>query len=92
MGPVDLFLHFLGFAAPALVVAAILAPAGRILLGRQRGGLGWWQQLALNGLVGVAVLALALWHFGVDGKMASYATLVGAVALAQWAGGGGWRA
>jgi len=92
MGPVDLFLHFLSFAAPALAVAAVLAAGGRILLRRQRGLVSWWMQLILNSAVGIAVLALGLWHFGVDGKMATYAALAGAVALTQWAGGGGWRA
>jgi len=92
MGPVDLFLHFLSFAAPALAVAAILAAGGRILLRRPRGLVSWWMQLVLNSMVGIAVLALGLWHFGVDGKMATYAVLVCAVALTQWGGGGGWRA
>jgi hypothetical protein len=40
----------------------------------------------------VAVLAAGLWHFGVDGKMATYAGLVAAVATAQWLGSRGWKA
>lgn len=91
MGPFDVFLHLLGFAAPALALAAFLAAAGPMLLRRPRAAVRWWWQLALNAAVGVAVLAVGLWHFGVDGKMATYAALVVAVAVTQWAGSGGWR-
>lgn len=91
MGPFDVLLHLLGFAAPAFALAALLVLAGP-LLRRARPLVAWWVQLALNCAVGVAVLALGLWHFGVDGKMATYAALVLAVAATQWAGSGGWRA
>ncbi len=91
MGPIDVFLHLLGFAAPALALAALLVLAGPVLLRRPRGLVPWWVQLALNGAVGIAVLAVGLWQFGVDGKMATYAALVAAVAVTQWAGSGGWR-
>jgi hypothetical protein len=40
----------------------------------------------------VLVLAAGLWHFGVDGKMATYAALVIAVASCQWICDPGWRA
>lgn len=91
MGPIDALLHLLGFAAPAFALAALLVLAGPFLLRRPRRPLAWWVQLALNAAVGVAVLALGLWYFGVDGKMATYAALVCAVAATQWAGSGGWR-
>ena len=91
MGPFDVFLHLLSFAAPAFALAAILVLAGPVLLRRPRGLVPWWGQLALNSLVGIAVLALGLWYFGVDGKMATYAALVLATAITQWVGGGGWR-
>lgn len=91
MGPFDVFLHLLGFVAPAFALAAILVLAGPLLVRRPRRPVPWWVQLAINSMVGVAVLALGLWHFGVDGKMATYAALVFAAAVAQWVGGGGWR-
>ena len=91
MGPFDVFLHLLSFAAPALALAAFLVVTGPLLLRRPRRPVPWWVQLALNSAVGVAVLALGLWHFGVDGKMSTYAALVFAVAATQWAGSGGWR-
>ena len=51
----------------------------------------WWLQSAINSIVGVLVLAAGLWHFGVDGKMATYAALVLAVASCQWVTSRGWR-
>jgi hypothetical protein len=41
--------------------------------------------------VGVAVLAAGLWFFGRDGKMATYAALVVAVATCEWIGRRAWR-
>ena len=92
MGSIDVVFHLLSFAAPALALALIMALAGRVLLPQQRVLLSSLGQLALNAVVGVAILALGLWHFGVDGKMATYAALVVGVAAAQWVGGAGWRA
>lgn len=91
MGPIDVLLHLLGFAAPALALAALLVVAGPMVLRRPRRLFSWWVQLALNGTVGIAVLTLGLWYFGVDGKMATYAVLVFAVAATQWIGSRGWR-
>lgn len=92
MGALDIFFHLLSFAAPALAVAVLVALAARLLLRRQRALVPWWGQVALNAIVGVAVLALGLWHFGVDGKMSTYAGLVAGVAVAQWVALAGWRA
>jgi hypothetical protein len=91
MGSFDIVFHLLSFAAPALALALVMAFAARVLLPQQRALLSSWAQLALNAAVGVGVLALGLWHFGVDGKMATYAALVVAVATAQWVGVAGWR-
>jgi hypothetical protein len=91
MSPLDTAFHFLGFAAPALFVALAVAFGAR-WVGGGAGGLPRWRQFAMNFTVGVAALAFGLWHFGVDGKMASYAGLVAAVATAQWLGSRGWKA
>lgn len=91
MGPIDVLFHLLSFAAPALALALALALGVRVLLPQRPLLLSWWAQLALNAVVGVAVLALGLWHFGVDGKMATYAALVIGTAAAQWVGVAGWR-
>lgn len=90
MSPLDIVLHLMGFMAPAFFVALALVFGSRIAGGRPQ-PLRWWAQFAINFTVGVAVLGLGLWHFGVDGKMATYAALAGAVATAQWLGSRAWK-
>jgi small basic protein len=92
MGPLDLLLHLLSFIAPAIAVALLVALAGRIVTPRNPVRRSWWPQALVNSAVGVLVLAAGLWHFGVDGKMATYAALVVAVASCQWACSRSWRA
>lgn len=92
MGPLDLFLHLLSFAAPALAVGITVALAARVVLPRQSAILSWWGQAAINSIAGVLVLAGGLWYFGADGKMATYTALVVAVAICQWVCGRAWRA
>ena len=87
----DILLHFLGFVAPAFFVALAVVFGGR-LLGGGPIRLRWWVQFAINFTIGVGVSVAGLWHFGVDGKMATYAALAGAVATAQWLGTRGWKA
>jgi len=91
MGPLDAFLHLLSFLAPALAVAALVALAGRFMLPRQSPSRSWWSQAAINSVVGALVLVAGLWYFGVDGKMATYAALVVAIASCQWVCGHAWR-
>ena len=91
MGSSDLFFHLIGFAAPAVAVAVLVALAARVVMPALSAVRPWWVQSAINSIVGVLVLAAGLWHFGVDGKMATYAALVLAVASCQWASSRGWR-
>lgn len=91
MSSVDFALHLLGFSAPALVVAVLVAGAGRLVLPAAARGPGWLASVLLNFAAGFAVLAAGLWWFGRDGKMATYAALVLVVASTQWLAGRGWR-
>jgi hypothetical protein len=91
MAPLDLFLHLLSFVAPAIAVALLVALAARVVTPRTPGIYSWWAQAAINSIVGVLVLAAGLWHFGVDGKMATYSALLVAVASCQWACSRAWR-
>lgn len=91
MGPLDLFLHLSSFVAPAVAVALLVALAARVVMPRQSAASPWWAQAAINSIVGVLVLVAGLWHFGVDGKMATYAALVLAVAGCQWVCSRAWR-
>ncbi|NPC56148.1 hypothetical protein HNE04_10990 [Caenimonas sp. S4] len=92
MGPLDTIIHLLSFAAPALAVAVLVALAARIILPHRPEGLAWWSHIAINFVAGVAVLVAGLWYFGVDGKMATYAALVVAIAGCQWLSGRAWKA
>ena len=51
----------------------------------------WWRHTVVNFFAGVLVLAAGLWHFGVDGKMATYAALVAVIATTQWFCSRGWK-
>ena len=90
MAPLDSVWHLLGFVAPALFVALAMIVGAR-LVARSAQGPRWWLQFATNFTIGVLTLVAGLWHFGVDGKMATYAALVLAIATTQWLGGRGWR-
>jgi hypothetical protein len=90
MGPIALAGHLANFALPALVLAVLVALAGRWLMPRRLAGrLG--VATAVNFAVGLAVLVAGLAWFGRDGKMATYAALVLAVATSQWLVARGWR-
>jgi len=87
----DLFWHLIGFAAPAVVVGSLLELTARWVLSSPA-VLPWWKQSAINALVGLAVSGAGLWYWGVDGKMATYAAMVVAIATSHWVGARAWRA
>ena len=89
MGPIDVLLHLAGFAAPAFALGVGVALAARWFR-LDRSGRAWWAASVINFSVGLAVLAGGLWAFGRDGKMATYAALVVAVATTQWLAGRAW--
>jgi hypothetical protein len=86
----DYLVHLLSFLAPAFAVALLVAVLGRWLLPRAARP-GWRASLAINFLAGAAALAAGLWYFGHDGKMASYAAMVLAVATAEWLAARAWQ-
>lgn len=91
VSPLASLLHLLSFLAPAVVVAAFVALAARVVLppAARPGSLGL--AFALNFAAGAVALGAGLWYFGHDGKMATYAALVLAVASTQWLAGRAWR-
>lgn len=91
MGPLDLFIHLLSFAAPALVVALLVTLAAPLLLPKGGRTVRWRTAFVLNFTAGLATLLAGLWVFGVDGKMATYAALLVVVASTQWLVGRAWR-
>lgn len=91
MGLFVAFNHLLNFASPAAVVALLLC-TGSLALGFQRPAMQpWWAQVALNFIVGCAVLVAGLVWGGRDGKVLTYTALVLACASCQWVLLRGWR-
>ena len=91
MGLLDLLTHLLSFLAPAVAVALGVALAGPLVVGRKASARPWWAHAAINSLAGAGVLALGLWWWGTDGKMAAYAALVVVIATCQWLFSRAWR-
>ena len=91
VSPLVLFLHLLSFLAPALAVAAFVALAARVVLPPAARPRSWALAFGLNFAAGAVALGAGLWYFGHDGKMATYAALVLAVASTQWLAGRAWR-
>jgi hypothetical protein len=84
MGPLDAFWHLANFFGPAIGVGLIAAALCKLL---------WWRALKPVAFRGLALWAMAagaaasvagLVAFGRDGRMATYALLVLASALALW--------
>lgn len=91
MNTLDLALHLLNFAAPALVLALLLPLAARHLLRLPAGRLATWQAVGSLSLIGLVALGLGLWCWGRDGKMASYGLLLLAQASGQWVLSKAWQ-
>ena len=91
MGPLDSLNHLLNFLAPAFWMAVAMAVLGRLVLRGRAAGLGRGLQWLLDFGVCALVLLAGLWLTGRDGKMATYAALVLAIASSQWLLLRGWR-
>jgi hypothetical protein len=92
MDSLDLLLHLLSFLAPAAAVALLVAAASSLLVPRNQAAHSWRAQAAINFAAGAVILAAGLWWWGVDGKMATYGTMVAVIATCQWIGSRAWRA
>ena len=79
--------HMLNFLTPALVVGGLLAVSAPIFMKKTAPAHSWYAQAAINFVAGASALGIGLWYFGHDGKMASYAAMVLAMATSQWCAG-----
>lgn len=87
MGFFDVINHLFNFILPALGVALLMAALLRLPYVRRLSRKAirpWHRPVKINFLVGCAALVLGLVFFGRDGKMATYALLVAAMAVSQW--------
>jgi hypothetical protein len=89
MSPLDFLPHLASFLAPAAFLALVLPAASRLVLRRGQGS--YWRQALLVFLAVTAVLAVGLWYFGRDGKMATYAAAVVAAGTVQWLAARAWK-
>ena len=87
MGPLDTVWHVLNFFAPALGLGVVAASAAKLLWRRDLAGVAWLRLALWAALAGMVVLIGGLVVFGRDGKMATYAALVVATAVALWIAG-----
>ncbi len=84
MDLVDAFWHLLNFFAPAVGVGLMAAALAKLLWRRELKAVAWLR-LASCATAGCAlVLVAGLLFFGHDGKMATYAAMVGACGLTLW--------
>lgn len=84
MSPLDAFWHVLNFLFPAFGVAVMASAAAKLLWRSELAGVGWRKLMLWSTGAGAAALVAGLVVFGRDGKMASYAALVLASAMALW--------
>ncbi len=87
----DAFWHLANFLVPALGVGALGAAAAKLLWRRELVAVPWRRLAAWAFVAGALALLAGLGFFGRDGKMASYALLVLAAAVALWWAGFGRR-
>ena len=76
--------HLLNFVAPAFFLALGLAVCARIFKKNKAGAQSFIVQVAINFILGAAVLLASLWLFSRDGKMLGYTALVCTSACCQW--------
>ena len=84
MDPLGAVWHLLNFLSPAIGVALLAASLAKLSWRRELAGVPWRRLVLWSALAGCLVLIAGLVLFGRDGKMASYAALVVASALALW--------
>ena len=84
MGLLDALWHLLNFFAPAVGVGLIASGFAKLLWRRDLKSARWLTLAAwATGACAVTLMA-GLIVFGHDGKMATYAAMVGACALSLW--------
>lgn len=83
--------HLLNFTAPALALAVLLVLASHAFMRKTTKPHGWIAPIAINFVIGCAVLVAGLAWLGRDGRMFTYAALVLACASSQWLVLRAWR-
>ena len=91
MGPLSAAIHLFNLLLPALAVALLLVLGCKIFMRKSAAARGAFAQVAINFIVGSAIIAAGQALLGRDGKMLTYAALVLGCASTQWVLLRGWR-
>lgn len=87
MGPLDLFWHLANLFAVAVLFALVATAGAKLIWRRALAAVAWRRLLLATAGAAVVVTVAGLLAFGRDGRMATYALMVVAVAAALgWAG------
>jgi len=84
MGPLDALWHLLGLVAPALGTAMLAATLAKLTWRHDLAATPWRRLVIWAAAAGTFAIIAGLVIFGRDGKMATYAALVAANAVALW--------
>ncbi len=84
MQAADAFWHLTNFFAPALFLGALSAALTKVIWRRELGRMRFWRLWAWASVASALVSVAGLVVFGRDGRMATYATMVGACAVSLW--------
>jgi len=84
LGPLDAFWHLLNFFGPALGLAVIAPLLAKLLWWRDLKSVAWMRLALPVALACASVSVAGLVVFGHDGKMATYAAMVGVCGLTLW--------
>ena len=84
MGPLDLLWHLTNLLAPALALGAMAAGLSKLLWRRQLAAVRWHRLAGWGSAAALLALLGGLAIGGRDGRMATYAAMVLANALALW--------
>jgi hypothetical protein len=91
MGPTDALWHLLNLLAPAIGLGLVAAAGAKLLWRRELAGVRFARLAGWGAAASTAALLGGLVVSGRDGRMATYAAMVLANALAQWWAGFGQR-
>ena len=84
MGPLDAIWQLSNLFVPALGLGALAAALAKLLWRRELRAVAWSRLAATAGLACAAVALAGLVLWGRDGKMATYAAMVGVCAFTLW--------
>ena len=81
---VDAGWHVLNFVAPAVITAVLSATLAKVFWRSELRAVSWIRLCCVSAAAATIVLSVGLVVSGHDGRMATYAAMVAAIALSLW--------